>query len=103
MAKKYFIEQDKKVGSEKYSQRISKLRIEKQITLDELQEKTGIPKTTISSWIKGDFTPNIKGITAIAKLHSCFHCGMTTITNTIAVLYIIFSVRIIGTSTLSKH
>lgn len=67
MAKKYFIEQDKKVGSEKYSQRISKLRIEKQITLDELQEKTGIPKTTISSWIKGDFTPNIKGITAIAK------------------------------------
>ena len=34
MAKKYFIEQDKKVGSEKYSQRISELRIEKQITLD---------------------------------------------------------------------
>ena len=37
MSKKYIIEQDKKVGSEKYSQRISELRIEKQITFDELE------------------------------------------------------------------
>lgn len=67
MSKKYFIEQDKKVGSEKYSQRISELRIEKQITLDELEKKTGIPKNTISSWIKGTYKPNIQGIIAIAK------------------------------------
>ena len=67
MAKKYYKEKDENVGSEIYCQRISELRFEKQITLDELSEKTGIPKPTISAWIKGKYTPNIKGLSEIAK------------------------------------
>ena len=67
MAKKYYKEKDENVGSEIYCQRISELRFAKQITLDELSEKTGIPKPTISAWIKGKYTPNIKGLSEIAK------------------------------------
>ncbi len=67
MAKKYYKEKDENVGSEIYCQRISNLRFEKQITLDELSEKTGVPKPTISAWIKGKYTPNIKGLSEIAK------------------------------------
>lgn len=67
MTKKYYKEKDENVGSEIYCQRISELRFEKQITLDELSKKTGIPKPTISAWIKGKYIPNIKGLSEIAK------------------------------------
>ena len=67
MTKKYYKDKDENVGSEIYSQRINDLKFEKQLTLDDLKEKTDIPKPTISAWIKGKYIPNIKGISEIAK------------------------------------
>ena len=64
---KYYKEKNENVGSEIYSQRIADLLFEKQITQEELAQKTGISKSTITAWIQGRYEPKVNGLNAVAK------------------------------------
>jgi transcriptional regulator with XRE-family HTH domain len=47
-------------------QHINKARLDKDLTLDELAEKSGIPKDTIVSWIYGSHMGSIDRIIDLA-------------------------------------
>jgi len=57
-------------GRKMFSQNLQKLRSEKNLSQEQLADKIGVSRQTISAWESGKASPELDKITAISKLFS---------------------------------
>ena len=57
-------------GRKMFSQNLQKLRSEKNLSQEQLADKIGVSRQTISAWESGKASPELDKITTISKLFS---------------------------------